>query len=289
MSDTPVDQAPPVAAPAVAAAPTPEPAAVAESTPDFDWSGWNGDSGSLPNDYQEVGGRVSDWYKSTNMENEEEIQNLRSMYSALINGDEDPRISQYGEELEKLKSEYSERNTAFDDLQGKYDNLTESTVNSYIDRFWEEHKELADDEAKLEIFAKFLEPENEYGGAWDGYAAAKLMALPEDAIEIAVQAKKDGVSDKYAIKLAEAHVQINAPAQAEATGPSPKDMAKAAAAAAAKVEAEKPRPAAKLTNGATGAARPQVAKKSMSDVRSFDEMRNLAAARALRVHSGGKR
>lgn len=289
MSDTPVEQAPPVEASAPAAAPTPEvapePVAAESSTPDFDWGGWNGESDSLPDDYRDVGSKVSDWHKSTNLETQEELETLRSMYSAMLNGDEDPRINTYYEELEKIKAEFGEKNTAYDELKQNYESLTQSSVNEYIDRFWADHKELSENEEKLEVFSKFLEPKNEYGGAWDGYVAAKLMDLPEDAIQIAIQAKKDGVSDKYALKLAEAHQQV----QSLEGQPSPEDMAKATALAKAKEEASKPRPAAKLTNGATGAARPQVAKKSMSDAKSFDEMRSLAAARALRVHSGGRK
>lgn len=288
MSDVPVDQAPPAEAPAPVAAPTPEvtpePVAAESSTPNFDWGGWNGESDSLPDDYRDVGGKISDWHKSTNLEIQEEIETLRSMYSAMLNGDEDPRINQYYEELEKIKSEVGEKNTAFEELQQNYESLTHSSVNEYIDRFWADHKELSENEEKLEVFSKFLEPKNEYGGAWDGYIAAKLMDLPESAQQIAVEAKKDGVSDKYALKLAEAHVQV----QNLEGKPSPEDMAKATALAEAKEEAKKPRPAAKLAHGATGAARPQVARKSMSDAKSFDEMRTLAAARALRVHSGGR-
>ena len=288
MSDTPVEQAPPAAASAPVAAPTPEvtpePVAAETSSPEFNWAGWDGSSDSLPEDYREVGSKISDWYKSTNNETQEELATLRSMYSAMLDGEEDPRVKQYYDELQALKAEHEQRNTAFSELEKNYEALTQSSVNEYVDRFWKDHPELADNEEKLEVFAKFLENQNDFGGAWDGYIAAKLMDLPEDAIQIAVQAKKDGVSDSYALKLAEAHNQV----QTLEAKPSAEDMAKAAALAEAKEEAKKPRPAAKLTNGATGAARPQVAKKSMGDAKSFDEMRSLAAARALRVHSGGK-
>ena len=289
MSDIPVEQAPPAEAPAPVAAPppevTPEPAAAESSASNFDWGGWNGESDSLPDDYRDIGGKISDWHKSTNNDTKEELSTLRSMYSAMLDGDEDHRINQYFEELQKIKKEFGEKNTAFSDLEKNYEALTQSSVNEYVDRFWVDHKELSENEEKLEVFSKFLEPKNEYGGAWDGYVAAKLMDLSQDAIAVAVQAKKDGVSDKYALKLAEAHAQV----QNLEGKPSPEDMAKATALAEAKEEAKKPRPAAKLAHGATGAARPQVAKKSMSDAKSFDEMRSLAAARALRVHSGGRK
>mgnify|MGYP003150205875 CR=1 FL=1 len=301
MSDTPVEQGPPVATPAPAAsAPvaTPAPAVGAPAmappvtssapvaeTPQFAWNSWEGKVDSLPEDYRDVASNVLEWGSKDQVAKDEEIANLRSMYSALLVGDEDPRIEQFGGELEELKKLLEEKDTNFSGLQEKYDALTNSSVQDYVDRFWKEHQELANDEEKLQLFSQFLDPSNEYGGAWDGYIAAELMALPDEAIQLAVEAKKEGVSDKYALKLAKSHSEV----QEYKGRPSKKEMAEKVASAKAKEEAKRPRPAAKLTNGATGAARPQVAKKTLSDAKSFDEMRNLAAARALRVHKGGRK
>ena len=161
MSDTPVEQAPPAVASAPVAAPTPEvtpePIAAETSSPEFNRTGWDGNSESLPENYREVGSKVSDWYKSTNNETQEELATLRSMYSAMLDGEEDPRVKQYYEELQKLKSEYEQRNTAFSELEQNYESLTQSSVNEYVDRFWKDHPELADNEEKLETFSKFLE------------------------------------------------------------------------------------------------------------------------------------
>ena len=125
MSDIPVEQAPPAEAPAPVAAPTPdvtpEPAAAESSASNFDWGGWNGESDSLPDDYRDIGGKISDWHKSTNNDTKEELSTLRSMYSAMLDGDEDPRINQYFEELQKIKKEFGEKNTAFSDLEKNYD------------------------------------------------------------------------------------------------------------------------------------------------------------------------
>jgi hypothetical protein len=301
MSDTPVEQAQPVAAPAPAAsAPvaTPAPAAQAPTAapsagssapaaaaPQFAWNSWEGKVDSLPEGYRDVASNVLDWGSKDRESKDEEISNLRSMYSALLVGDEDPRIEQFGGEIEELKKLLEEKDTTFSGLQEKYDALTNSSVQDYVDRFWKEHQELASDEEKLQVFSKFLDPANEYGGAWDGYIAAELMGLPDEAIQLAVEAKKEGVSDKYALKLAKAHNEV----QEYKGRPSKTEMAEKVASAKAEEEAKKPRPAAKLTNGATGAARPTVAKKTLSDAKSFDEMRTLAAARALRVHKGGRK
>lgn len=308
MSDTPVEQAQPAAAPAPAAsapvatpapaveapASAPSPGSVASSatsstpraeTPQFAWNSWEGSVDSLPESYRDVASNVLDWGSKDREAKDEEISNLRSMYSALLVGDEDPRIGQYSGEIEELKKLLEEKDTTFSGLQEKYDALTNSSVQDYVDRFWKEHPELANDEKKLQAFSKFLDPGNEYGGAWDGYIAAELMGLSDEAIQLAVEAKKEGVSDKYALKLAKAHSEV----QEYKGRPSNKEMAEKIASAKAKEEAKRPRPAAKLTNGATGAARPAVAKKTLSDAKSFDEMRNLAAARALRVHKGGRK
>jgi len=300
MSDTPVEQAQPAAAPAPAAsAPVATPAPAVEApaaapsvssapraeTPQFAWNSWEGQVDSLPESYRDVASNVLEWGSREREARDEEISNLRSMYSALLVGDEDPRIGQYSGEIEELKKLLEEKDSNFSGLQEKYDALTNSSVQDYVDRFWKEHQELANDEEKLQVFSKFLDPDNEYGGSWDGYIAAELMGLPDEAIQLAVEAKKEGVSDKYALKLAKAHNEV----QEYKGRPSKKEMAEKVASVKAKEEAKRPRPAAKLTNGATGAARPAVAKKTLSDAKSFDEMRTLAAARALRVHKGGRK
>ena len=92
------------------------------------------------------------------------------------------------------------------------------------------------------------------------------MSLPEEALDVATAALKDGVPPKYAVQLAK-----------KAVPP--------------KAAPAKPRPAARITSGATSApATPnQLKHDGGHKVRTLDDMRMLAAANAVKRHSGGRR
>ena len=253
--------------------------------PEFDWGSWDGEVESSPEKHRQMVSGVSDWYKKAHSDREEEINSLRSLYAAMLSGDEDPRIGELTSKLEDLQGNYDSRAQELADTQAQFKTYEDRAVKDYTSRFWDDHPELADNDEKLSTLVQLLSEQNDYGGTWDGYAAAELMNLPEDAIAVAVQAKKDGVSDDYALKLAKAHAQIE---QAKAQ-PSEEEIAAVEKLAKAEAKAKEPRTAAKITNGAVRSSRPQIAKTGMKDAKTLDEMRVLAARRALSVLGGGGR
>jgi len=210
------------------------------------------------------------------------------MYAAMLTDDEDPRIGQMGSQLEQLQAELDKRNIAYTGLEKSLQATEDRAVEEYVGRFWKDHQDLAEDNARLEVFAEFLADDDKHGGMWDAYVAAELLSLPESVLEVAIDAKKDGVSDQYALKLAKARAELEE-VRAQPTAPSPKEVADAKARARAETKAKAPRTGAKITNGATRSSRPQIAKKSIKDSGSLDEMRLLAARRAFSVHGGGRR
>jgi len=285
-----VASAAPAPAP-VAEAPAPAPVEAApapvDSTPapsSFAWDSWDGTQDAVPEEhqsaYQAILGHIQNDFKSR----EEEIDSLRSMYAAMLNEEDDPRIGELAKQLEELQGKYDSRESEFTNLQNTYNEFVETSAGEYVDRFWKEHEELAQDPEKLGLLVELLDEENNYGGSWDGYAAAELLSLSKEAMEVAIEAKKDGVSDTYALKLAKAHAQLEE-AKAE---PSPQQVQAQKARAQAEAKAKEPRAAAKITNGATTASSPRAAKPGMGDASSLDDLRNLAARRALRVHGGGR-
>ena len=206
------------------------------------------------------------------------------MYAAMLNEEDDPRIGDLSKQLEELQGKYDNRDTEFNTLRETHEKFVETSAGEYVDRFWKDHEELSQDPEKLGMLVKLLDDENEYGGSWDGHAAAELLSLSEDAMKVAVDAKKDGVSDTYALKLAMAHAQLE---EAKAK-PSPQQVRAQKVKARAEAKAKAPRVGAKITNGATTASSPRKAKPGMGDASSLDDLRNLAARRALRVHGGGR-
>jgi len=274
-----------VSAPVSAPAPTeasPAPTQTSEA-PAFAWSSWDGSS-EIPEEHQDAYSRLSQHFEDGYKDREEELDSLRSMYAAMLSEEEDPRIKESLDKYEALQKQHEARNTEFETLQKEYDGFLDSSAGDYVDRFWKDHEELSKDSEKLSVLIDLIDEENNYGGRWDGYIAAELLGLPEGAQAIAFEAKKDGVSDVYALKLAKAHAQL----EEVQSQPSPKEVKAAQIKAKAVAKAKRPRQGAKITNGATTSSSPRVAKGGMGDAHSLDDLRNLAARRALRVHGGGR-
>ena len=276
-----------------ASAPTGAPAVTAadDAWPSVDWNSWDGEVKTLPTNYHESAQGMSDYYSRSYEEKNNEISDLRSMYAAMLSGDEDPRVGELTTELKDLNGRFDERNKEYDELQQTYTKTEERAVSDYVDQFWREHSDLRKDQEKLARFSPFLREENDVGGMWDGHIAAQLVDLSEEALAAAVEAKKDGVSDQYALKLGLAHARLEE-MNSQPVGPSAEEIAsiqtKAIADAEAKA-AKAPRQGAKITNGAIRASRPRMAKKGMGEAKSLDEMRILASRRAFSVHGGGRK
>jgi hypothetical protein len=279
----------PVSGEATVSAPIPEgapaPTRADDPWPEVEWGEWDGEIESLPEQYHKTASGMRNWYHNAMSGREDEIESLRSMYAAMLTGEEDPRVGELTGKLEALQAQHDSQTGEFNGLKEAFQNNETKMVTDYVDRFWKDHAELKEDSAKLDKFTNFLEEENEFGGMWDGYIAAELVNLPEEALQIAVQAKKDGVADEYALKLAQANAQLN---EAKAT-PSPEEIKAAHAEAKAVAEAKQPRTGAKITNGATRSSRPRMAKQGMGDAKSLDDLRLLASRRAFAVHGGGRK
>jgi len=273
----PVAEAAPVSAPA-------ESAAVPTATPEpsVDWDSWDGTIDSLPRELQQAASHIDRWHKHDYASRNSEMEDLRAVYTAMLNDEEDPRLGDLQKRLDETQESLTGRNSDYEMLQGQLDELTDLSVKDYVKQFWNTHEDLRADEARLAKFSPLLTDNNPGGASWDAYIAAKLVDLPEEAFNAAMEAKRDGVSDEYALRLAVTQAQLIVREGVE-------DEVKQEAAKEVRREAAKPRPAAQITNGATGATRPRVAERGMSEAKTLDDMRSLAASRALRVHKGGKR
>ena len=263
-----------------------------EGWPEVDWDGWDGEVNSLPEQYHKAAGAMHGRFDSQYQEKHSSLDNLRTMYAAMLNDEEDPRIGQLTSNLSDLQGQYDAKDTEYKDYDAKYSTLEselqgyrDSNARTYVDKFWQEHTGLSEDTAQLNKLAEFLDEKGPMGGSWDAYLAVKLMKMSEEAVKVAVDAKTNGVSDKYAFQLAEAHAQLT-----EARSqPTENQLAVAAKLVEEQKKAKAPRTAAKITNGAVRSSQPQASRAGMKDATSLDEMRTLAARRALTVHGGGRR
>lgn len=263
----------------------------------YDWDEWDGDSGSLHDaidpKYAGLADRISEWHRNNYEGKRGELNRLKELYSAMLDGSEDPRVSELETELKGLRGEQEKTQKEAQDwpgkyqkLQGRFDEFMDLQARDYADRFWSQHGNIREDKALSERFTELLSPSGPHGGEWDAYVAAELLTLSDRSFQSAVEAKKEGAPDKTALKLAKAEELVEK-AQKALTAREKEE--KAAVEEEAKKAASQPRPAAQITQGADRSTIPRSAIASPQDTENLDERRMLAARRALRLHEGGRR
>ena len=262
-----------------------------------DWDSWNGDTeelrGVLEPKYMGLADRIGEWHRNDYSGKRKEIERLRELYSAMVDGSADPRVGELEKELNELRGQHEKAQEEakswperYEALQGQYKDFMQARAREDADRFWDKHGSIKEDPAKVEKFGQLLDPNGPFGGEWDAYRAAELLELSEESFRTAVEAKREGAPEKTAIKLAKAeelieraHAALQERAAAEAS----------AVEEIAKKKAVEPRPAARITSGAERTTVPRAASPSAMDSQDLDERRLFAVRRAMRVHNGGKR
>tara|TARA_R100001443_G_scaffold13374_2_gene23315 strand:+ start:7825 stop:8721 length:897 start_codon:yes stop_codon:yes gene_type:complete len=255
------------------AASTPEPEAQVPALPsydDFGWDDWTGDVSALPEQIQPWAQKVYDsrqsWADQRVQEGLSESNRIKDIYNALLDGHDDPRFNDLQKQHTELQAQFEALTNSSGQVQAEYDGFKqemekaiEQEATRYADWFERTHGHLFQEPEGQAKFETLL------NAGWDVDAIPGLMDLPDDALELASKALQDGVPAQYAIQLAKQSVpQKAAPA--------------------------KPRPAARITSGATSApAAPNQLKSGGTKVSSLDDMRLLAAANAVKRHSGGRR
>jgi len=269
------EAAPAEAAPSAEAAPASEEAPVAEesslpeasesgegapasfpSADDFGWDTWDGSHEAFHEQVQPWAQRVNDYHTSrfekTTRKHNQQIDRLENLYKSLLGGQEDPRIEEYETKLSDWEGKYSTLQTEYDDYQNSIKQSIQQESEAYAEWFKTENEDLFTNETTAEAFVQLLET------GWDLEPAAEAARLPQEAREIAMRAKADGVPDSYALKLA----------------------------SGAKKAAPAPRPGAKITAGATTPARSAEQKVAELDTNamSFKDHRSFVARKALKRH-----
>lgn len=266
-----------------------------------DWDGWDDWDGSvdqLPENIRPHGARIHHRLSTDFGSREQEFKDIADVYNAVIREHEDPRVAgltaeqaRTREEFEAYKAKHEPIHQKYTALQAEHQQYQQVVAREYADQFWLKNEALKGDPEKLSRFQEFLTPEGQYG-EWEADIAVELLELPEEVLAIALQAKKDGVTDRWALKLARAESNEKALKEQLASRDERTaeiaDQRRQIQELAAQRAATQPRAAARLTNGATTDTRPEIRKRTIADAGSLDEQRKFAARNALRVHQGGK-
>lgn len=233
------------------------------SAEEFGWDDWDGGHESLPEPLRSWGEKFNGHY-SKKVEDQvaarvEALDRSEQIYRALLDGDEDPRMKEYQDQLAEWETKY---NTLNSDVEGereqflKYQEAVNSSIEAeareYADWFQRTNPDLYEDENKGLIFAGLLEE------GWEMETAAEASRLSVPEIRAAREAKSNGVPDAYAIRLA----------------------------VGAKSASPPPRPGAKITSGATTPVRS--AEQTAAEPprpSNLQDLRSAIAAKAIQQHS----
>lgn len=262
------------------------------------WDDWDGGVDNLPDHIRPHGTRIHERLSANFDAKEQDFRDIADVYNAVIREHEDPRVSKLTQERDQLQAEYAKYKTdtgpvgqQYKALQTEHKQYQQMVARDYADRFWARHADLKSNEGQRTRFAELLSEEGPHGG-WDAEIAVELLDLPEDILAVAVAAKRDGVSDTYALKIAKSEQRERALTGQLQVGEKQTEKLQQERAAMeeliARKVASRPRPAARLTNGATTDTRPETRQKGVGDAGSLEEQRLLASRNALRVHRGGK-
>lgn len=228
--------------------------------PEFDFDGWGGELDSLPEMYRPMGTKLNEHWSAKIEEHSQDFTDLQKLNEALLLGHEDPRLGEQQTQLTELQEKYKTQSEEYSQFKASIEKLYEDEAQRYVREFREKHSDVFEDDAKSAQLQSLIE------GDWEPDVAVKLLTLGEEGVKLAQAAKADGVPDSYAVRLAEATI---AKAQVKA-----------------RVE---PRAGARITSGATASTTPNQVDRGLGDARSLDEIRTIAARRALRAVSGGTR
>lgn len=228
----------------------PEPVQEEPELPEFDFNAWDGGIDSLPDMYHGVHSRMEALFGDKYGALESDMEQLRRLNDALMVGEEDPRVAEYQSKYEAEAAAKTGLQEEFDKYRADIDASLERDAEHYAQTFKQKHSEIFEDPEKREALAILIENQ------WDPEVGVKLLGLDRDTMKIALEAKRDGVPDIYALRLAE-----------NASRPRPKSD---------------PRPAAKITSGATTRSSPDQQMMDINETSSLDDKRMIVARRALK-------
>lgn len=225
------------------------------SSDDFGWDEWAGDLETLPEQVRPWGVHLDKYYQARMEGMSSDIDQTREIYEALIGGKEDPRVAKFQSSISDWEQKHLDISGRYEALEKEYieyqqvvQEAIDAESKEYAEEFAAKNPELFNNDELATSFADLLEE------GWILEHAAEAARLPKAVLDVARQAKKDGVPDAYAIRLAKG----------------------------AKSKPATPRPGAALTSGATTPARAsEQAELAQDKPMSLKEYRTQVARNAL--------
>jgi hypothetical protein len=186
-----------------------------------------------------------------------DLDQLNAWYEAL--GSEDPEFAKFREEADSkystLQGQYDEMKLAYEGQQEQWENLLVEDAKRYADWFWEQNADIKEDPKLMDRLQALVQH------GFDGEDAAKLCKLPDDVVEQAAKAMKQGAPSSVAVQMAELYAAKQVPAKASS-----------------------PNSSALLVDDGSTRQRTSDTKPTMREMKTPEERRLFAARSALKKH-----
>jgi len=245
-----------------------------ESSPEFDFGGWDGSVEQLPSSYHPVYTNIHDRVQSEVQSLRKSLTADRELYQALLDGEdvgqqarEDLAAAQ--KELESIrngqtswetqKTDYETRIAEFEAKAQEQEKTEQAEADRWAQEFEAKNRDVLGAEETKQKFLEYL------NAGFTPEISISLTKEPNEAVvSSAISYVVQGVPEHYALRMARA------------------DHGRP------ETEAAKPRASAQITAGATASTNvPDSAEKGVSD-KTFDirDARKLAVSRAFKRRTG---
>ena len=227
------------------------------SAEEFGWDDWAGNHEAFHEDFRPWAEKINGYHTSraekATAKHARQVERLEDLYKSLLGGKEDPRIEEFEAQLSEWETKFNGLDSEYKKYQSAVKESITQEAKAYADWFQQENKDIFDNEIAAGVFVELVE------NGWDLEPAAEATRLPQEAREVAMKARADGVPESYALRLAQG---------------------------APKKAVPEPRPGAKITAGATTPARSaeQKAVEPDGSAMSFKDYRAQIARKALKRH-----
>jgi len=191
---------------------------------DFDAKGWDGNIDNLPAElqdpvrflhknlesgYTQKFQTLSDARKKFDADQEkwtaekdewgkikDDVLSERDLLKQLLDGGEDPRIGELTKQHETSSAELARVNADFEEFRRLVEEDIDTQATEFAEKFYQEHREVFDNEESSKILNGLLDQE------WEPELAVKLLHQSEDALKLANELREKGTPQGVAVEHA---------------------------------------------------------------------------------------
>ena len=272
-----------LAAPVSAETTEVQPSSIEElSAPEFNPESWDGNIDALPENlrgpiqflhrqleggytkkFQELADQRKSWDADKELHSRDavrwkverdEIVNERNLLKTLLDGHDDPRITELTQKNTEYKEQLATLQNEYEQFQALVDTDVQTQAEDYAKRFRESHADIFDSAEKRTQLSALMKE------GWGPETGAKLVGQAEQVVTLANELREKGTPEDISVE--HALLSLNQP--------------------------RAPRPAAQLTSGAESRNNPESISRDSINLNNPNEARFAAARAALEWKAKGR-